>query len=64
MTIARLTYLSKMINKYADAYFRAPSARQDAWADEYDDARGTPVWLAYCAKRNLSTSHDSNDCRA
>jgi len=64
--IARLIYLARMINKYADSYYKCPSARQDSWAHEYDDCREDHplVWEAYCAQTGAYIKHDSNDCRA
>ena len=66
ITIKRLERLSELISRYADEYRKGPSARQDAWADEYDTYREEQplAWEAYCRKHGYSPTHDSMDSRA
>lgn len=65
--VARLEYLSQMLSKYRNAYYRAMdkegdlSPRMNGWLDEYNEASGSPAWNSYCVKHGFSPRHDAGD---
>ncbi len=67
LSTVRLRYLSDMLSKYRNAYYRAIereldlSSRMYGWMDEYDAARGTAVWADYCAESGKSPHHTATD---
>jgi hypothetical protein len=65
-TIARLTYLGKMINKYAHRWGEYPSSRLSNWVWEYDEIREDQpeVFRRFCEQNGYSPNHDAYDCLA
>lgn len=66
-SVERLTYLRTMLSKYRYAYYLAIdrnkelSSRMYGWIDEYNDAKGSDAWYAYCAQHGSDTSHNATD---
>jgi|JI9StandDraft_2_1071091.scaffolds.fasta_scaffold223778_2 hypothetical protein len=69
-SVERLEQLQAMLDRNRDAYYRAIDAgrglsrRMYGWLDEYDKARGTAVWAAFCKKHGLAPSHRALDIMA
>jgi len=69
-TVARLERLQLLLDQNRTAYYRAIdrgrglSRRMYGWIDEYNDAKGSPVWVEYCKKHGLAQGHTALDTLA